>query len=166
LTAAAHKLVTEFRPLSAALGCTPHILTTNMEGESHDEAVRFVRAQERFGPPTALIAGGETCVTIDGESGDGGSNQEFALSAALGIRNRQSIVVASVDTDGTDEPTDAIGGLVDGETVARARAAGLDTREALERHSALRLLDATGDLVITGHTGTNVNDLKLLLLGH
>jgi hydroxypyruvate reductase/glycerate 2-kinase len=147
------------------LGYLPHVLSTEMEGESRDEARAFVDAARDFEPPCALIAGGETTVTIRGECGEGGSNQEFALSAALAIAGRQGVVVASVDTDGTDGPTDACGGLVDGETVARAKAADLDAQECLRTHSALKVLQSSGDLVITDHTGTNVNDLKLLLLG-
>jgi glycerate-2-kinase len=150
---------------SEQLGYVPHVLSTEMEGESRDEARAFVDAARDFEPPCALIAGGETTVTIRGDCGEGGSNQEFALGAALAIAGRQDVVVASVDTDGTDGPTEACGGLVDGETAARAKAAGLDAQECLRTHSALKVLRSSRDLVITGHTGTNVNDLKLLLLG-
>jgi glycerate-2-kinase len=147
------------------LGYQSHILTTEMEGESHDEAVAFVDAARTFEAPCALIAGGETIVTIHGECGEGGSNQEFALSAALAIDGWDDLVVGSVDTDGTDGTTAAAGGLVDGETVGRAAAAGLDAEGCRRMHAALKLLEATGDLVVTGPTGTNVNDLKLLLVG-
>jgi glycerate-2-kinase len=81
----------------------------------------------------------------------------------LRIAGRKDLVVASIDTDGTDGPTEASGGLVDGWTVERARVAGLDPERCRIWHSALELLRATGDLVVTGATGTNVNDLKLLL---
>ncbi len=147
------------------LGYQSHILTTEMEGESHDEAVAFVDAARTFEAPCALIAGGETIVTIHGECGEGGSNQEFALSAALAIDGWDDLVVGSVDTDGTDGTTAAAGGLVDGETVGRAAAAGLDAEGCRRMHAALKLLEATGDLVVTCPTGTNVNDLKLLLVG-
>ncbi|MGD8966461.1 MAG: DUF4147 domain-containing protein [Anaerolineae bacterium] len=150
---------------SKQLQYAPHVLTTEMEGESRDEAVTFVDAATALEPPSALIAGGETTVTIRGEPGTGGSNQEFALSAALAIAGRGEMVIASVDTDGTDGPTEAAGGLVDAETVVRGRAAGLEAMECLRTHSALKLLESTGDLIITGHTGTNVNDLKLVLVG-
>jgi len=128
-------------------------------------AIAFVDFANTVEAPCAIIAGGETIVTIYGVCGEGGSNQEFALSAALAIAGRKDIVVVSVDTDGTDGPTEASGGLVDGETIDRARAVGFDAGEYLRTHSALGLLEATGDLVITGPTGTNVNDLKLLLTG-
>jgi glycerate 2-kinase len=148
-----------------ALGYPSHILTTEMEGESHDEAIAFVDVARAFEAPCALIAGGETIVTIHGECGEGGSNQEFALSAALAIAGRDDLVVGSVDTDGTDGTTAAAGGLVDGETVGRAAAAGLDAEGCRRMHAAFKLLEATGDLVVTGSTGTNVNDLKLALVG-
>jgi len=125
-----------------------------------DEAVAFVDVADTLEVPCAAIAGGETTVTIRGDCGEGGSNQEFALSGALVIAGREDIVVASVDTDGTNGLTEASSGLVDGETVSRAKAAGLDAGECLRTHSALRLLESTGDLVITG---TNVYDLKLLV---
>jgi hydroxypyruvate reductase/glycerate 2-kinase len=147
------------------LGYAPHILTTKMEGESHEQALAFVEASNGLTPPAALIAGGETIVTIDGVCGEGGSNQEFALCAARAIHGREAVVVASIDTDGTDGPTAAAGGIVDGWTATRAQAAGLDPEEHVHMHSALKLLDATRDLVVTGPTGTNVNDLKLVLVG-
>jgi len=145
------------------LGYAPHTLTTEMEGESVEEALAFVDAAAQLPGRCALIAGGETIVTIEGECGRGGSNQEFSLSAALRIAGRANVVVASVDTDGTDGPTEAAGGLVDGGTVERARAAGFDPEWCTTNHAALDLLAATGDLVVTEPTGTNVNDLKLLL---
>jgi hydroxypyruvate reductase/glycerate 2-kinase len=145
------------------LGYGPHTLTTEMEGESSEEAVTFVDAAGQFPGHCALIAGGETIVTIEGECGRGGSNQEFALSAALRIAGQEGVVVASVDTDGTDGPTEAAGGLVDGWTVGRGQAAGSDAQLCRVNHAAFDLLAATGDLVVTGPTGTNVNDLKLLL---
>jgi hydroxypyruvate reductase/glycerate 2-kinase len=147
------------------LGYTAQILTVEMEGESYDQALAFVEATRSYEAPGALIAGGETVVTLEGECGVGGSNQEFALSAALAIASQAGVVVASVDTDGTDGPTEAAGGLVDGETVARAQGAGFEPEGCRRNHAALALLEATGDLVVTGPTGTNVNDLKLLLRG-
>jgi hydroxypyruvate reductase/glycerate 2-kinase len=148
---------------ASELGYFPHLLTTEMEGESYEQAMAFVNATQGLVTPYALIAGGETVVTLQAEAGKGGSNQEFALSAALAIAGQPRLVAASVDTDGTDGPTSAAGGLVDGDTVARAHGVGLDATEHRRRHDSLRLLEATGDLVVTGPTGTNVNDLKLIL---
>jgi len=154
-----------------ALGFATRISTTELEGESQEQAARFVtRADEMIpqaptGKTLAWIAAGETTVTLAGATGrPGGPNQEFALGAALAIAGREHAVVAAIDADGTDGPTEAAGGLVDGETVSRARAAGLDPAQALKTHAAHDLLDAAGDLVLTGPTGTNVNDLMLLLV--
>jgi glycerate 2-kinase len=154
---------------SEELGFATRVLTTEMEGESREQAVSFVDfsqrliAQNKAGIPSAVIASGETTVTIDGERGLGGPSQEFALEGALTIAGLANRVIASVASDGTDGPTEASGGLVDGETVSRASAAGLDAADCLRRHSALHVLELTGDLVITGPTGTNVNDLIVFL---
>jgi hydroxypyruvate reductase len=94
----------------------------------------------------------------------GGRNQEFALAAALEIDGLNGIVVLSGGTDGTDGPTDAAGGIVDGTTVQRARDQGLNARSYLERNDSYPLLKAVGDLLITGPTLTNVMDLRLILI--
>src|SRR5215467_14214071 len=114
-------------------------------------------------PPACIISGGETTVTIRG-AGLGGRNQEFALAAALEIDGLNGIVVLSGGTDGTDGPTDAAGGIVDGTTVQRARDQGLNARSYLERNDSYPLLKAVGDLLITGPTLTNVMDLRLILI--
>jgi glycerate-2-kinase len=98
-------------------------------------------------------------------AGRGGRNQEVALGAASLLEGRLGIVVASLGTDGIDGPTDAAGGMVDGATVARARAAGRDVADALARNDSYTLLQATDDLIRTGPTGTNVADLMLVLVG-
>jgi len=151
------------------LGFNTHLLMTKIEGESREEAVSMVAHLNRLAEtepnelPLAFIAGGETVVTLETNLNGGGPNQEFALSAALEIVGRTGVVVGAIGTDGTDGPTNASGGLVDGETIQRAIAAGLNPTQHLNTHSAGKLLEATGDLVITGPTGTNVNDLILLL---
>jgi glycerate-2-kinase len=114
--------------------------------------------------PCVVLAGGENTVTIQDEYGDGGPNQEFALGAAIEISGDEDVVVASIDTDGTDGPTDLAGGIVDGSTLQSAKGAGLDLPAAIHRHDALPVMQALGDAVLTGHTGTNINDLKLLLV--
>jgi len=124
---------------------------------------RELRRYERpISPPALLVLAGETTVTVKG-GGKGGRNQELALSAALGIEGLRDVAVASVGTDGRDGPTDAAGGIVDGNTAARIRAAGLDPRALLSDNDSYRALSAAGDLLVTGPTGTNVADLVLIL---
>jgi glycerate-2-kinase len=114
-------------------------------------------------PPACLLAAGETTVEVTG-SGTGGPNQEVAVAGASLLDGRDGIVLASLGTDGIDGPTDAAGGMVDGATVSRARDAGWRVQEALEGNDAYGLLEATGDLIHTGPTGTNVADLMLVLI--
>ena len=99
-------------------------------------------------------------MTLASAGGTGGPNQEFALSAALSLA-ANGMVILSLDTDGTDGPTGIAGALTDASTVVRARSAGLDIADALSRHDVSPLLQTLNDAVITGHTGTNVNDLKI-----
>ena len=149
------------------LGYETRLLTTEIEGESHEQGALFVSRAFSLVQDTkaiAVVAGGETTVAIDGEHGQGGPNQEFALSAALAIAGHESTVVVSVDTDGTDGPTDASGGIVDEASLERAKQAGLDPETLLRQHATRALLEITGDLIITGPTGTNVNNLMVLLV--
>src|SRR5690606_26425369 len=111
----------------------------------------------------ALLWGGETTVTVRGE-GRGGRNQELALAAAVALRGAEGMILAAVGTDGRDGPTDAAGGIVDGGTVERGAAAGLDAAVHLHANDSYSYLHATGDLIVTGATGTNVNDLVVALL--
>jgi glycerate 2-kinase len=108
--------------------------------------------------PRALIASGETTVTVSG-GGRGGRNQELALAAALALEGAAGVVLGAMGTDGIDGPTDAAGAVVDGGTGARAREAGMDPEAHLRRNDSHPLLRATGDLVVSGPTGTNVGDL-------
>lgn len=155
------------------LGFGPHILTTSMEGESREAAQRFVEAASqimdalpRDQAGCAVLASGETVVTIHEPSGEGGPSQEFAAAATLELSGHPDVVLASFATDGTDGPGNAGGGLVDGHTADRVRQCGLDPAVLLDTHSARTLLEASGDLLITGPTGTNVNDVALLLASH
>ena len=155
-----------------ALGFKPLILTTMLKGEAKDAGTLFASiANEvvRYGRPVpgpcAIIAGGENTVTIDDRHGQGGPNQEFALSACLDIVGLEAVVIVAIDTDGTDGPTDLAGGMVDGESLSALRAKGIDLFRALREHDVSTVLTEIGDVVITGHTGTNVNDLKMLLVG-
>jgi len=108
--------------------------------------------------PACLVAGGETTVTIRGK-GKGGRNQELALSAALAIEGWEDVYVVGLATDGTDGPTDAAGAIATGSTVARARELGLDAEAYLADNDSYHFFQALGDLIVTGPTNTNVNDL-------
>ena len=113
--------------------------------------------------PVAFIAGGETVVQLTGK-GRGGRNQELALAAAEGIAGMDNAAVFSVGSDGTDGPTDAAGGYVDGSTRAALLAAGLTVHGVLAENDAYHALQKTDGLIITGPTGTNVNDVALALV--
>lgn len=149
------------------------LLTTFVEGEARaaaQMAVALGREVARFGrpvsPPGCLILGGETTVIVRGR-GVGGRNQELALEAALLLQQLPEggqIVAASLATDGTDGPTDAAGGIVDSGTVGRAAQAGLNAAEHLADNNAYPLLQVAGDLLMTGPTQTNVNDLMLVFV--
>jgi glycerate 2-kinase len=152
------------------LGYATTLIQKEIEGESRVQAGNIVsQAEELFGEPSkdkacALIGRGETIVTIEGDCGEGGPNQEFALAAALAIRNHAGIAAASIDMDGTDGPTVFSGAIVDGGTVERAWKRGYDAAGYLKNHASRVLLEAAGDLVFTGPTGTNVNDLMFVLM--
>jgi len=116
------------------------------------------------GERKAFIAGGETVVQLVGK-GLGGRNQELALAAAPGIAGMKNVCVFSVGSDGTDGPTDATGGYVDGDTERELLETGRTVFEVLSDNDAYHALKATGGLVITGPTGTNVNDFAMVLIG-
>lgn len=154
-----------------ALGFRTLILTTFLEGEAREAARVFASVARSVQsskvplvPPACLIAGGETTVTVRGQ-GKGGRCQEFALAAALAMAGWRDALVAAFGTDGTDGPTDAAGAIAEGATVARARALGLDAWRALEANDSYSFFSALGDLIATGPTNTNVNDLYLALVG-
>jgi hydroxypyruvate reductase/glycerate 2-kinase len=153
------------------LGFNTMILSTMFEGESRELGRTFafiakeVRANSRpLAVPCAFIGGGETTVTVNGEGGEGGPNQEFAVGYALEIGALENVVAAGLDTDGTDGPTLCAGGIVDESSIKRAKDIGIDLFEALKRHDTSTPLLRLGDAIMTGNTGTNVNDLKIMLL--
>jgi hydroxypyruvate reductase len=152
------------------LGFSGLLLSTYVEGEAREVAkvaaalAKGVRAHgDPCPPPACLVWGGETTVTVRGE-GKGGRNQELALSTALALEGWSNMLVMALATDGTDGPTDAAGAIVTGETIARAREQGLDPRAALENNDSYTFFDRMGDLIRTGPTGTNVNDLLFILV--
>jgi len=118
-----------------------------------------------FEPPCALMCGGELLVAVGKATGLGGRNQEFVLSTAPRIDGSENIVVASADSDGTDGPTDAAGGIVDGYTMERAREAGVDVFEELGNHNSYGVLNKLSDNIFTGVRGTNVQDLRVAYIG-
>ncbi|HET6229463.1 MAG TPA: glycerate kinase [Longimicrobiaceae bacterium] len=152
------------------LGWRATIAADDLEGEARTVAPQVAALAwsthaegESARLPAAFILGGETTVTVRG-AGRGGRNQELALAAAVELDGELGVTIAAMGTDGTDGPTDAAGGIVDGTTVARGRALGLDARDFLDRNDSYEYLRATGDLLITGPTGTNVNDIILVLV--
>ena len=114
--------------------------------------------------PFCLIAGGETTVTLRGK-GRGGRNQELVLGALPELDGLEDAMLISVATDGEDGPTDAAGAVATGRTLSRANALGLDAERALDENNSYRFFEALGDLIKTGPTGTNVNDLVVLVSG-
>lgn len=152
------------------LGYTPYVLSSTLECEAK-EAGKFlasmakeVRNGNLFGlnPPCAIIVGGETTVKIQG-NGLGGRNQELALSAAEGISAMKDTLIFSLGSDGTDGPTDAAGGIVDGDTISKLGELGIDYEAILANNDSYHALEAVGGLIMTGATGTNVNDVMVVL---
>jgi glycerate 2-kinase len=150
------------------LGFRSLVLTTYVEGEAREAArvlaaiLREVDASSNPLPrPCCLVAGGETTVTVRG-SGKGGRNQEVALASAWPLHGVPRVLLASIATDGSDGPTDAAGAMVDGTTLDRAAELGLDAVRHLTENDAYPFFERLGDLLRTGPTNTNVNDLYLL----
>lgn len=158
-----------------AAGLQAHVLSTTLEGEarelgrmlanlareSHDRATPFAH-------PCVLVGcGGEATVSLRGEAmfGAGGPNQEAAVSAALALADGAAVAAVFLDTDGSDGGTDAAGAIADGLSLGRARSAGVDLGAAIAAHRSHQALAALDDLVFTGATGTNVNDLFVLAVG-
>src|SRR2546425_3520656 len=146
-------------------GYTTPILSTMLQGEARD-AGRVISSLlrdstvSRFGParPFALVAGGETTVTVKG-TGLGGRNQELVLSASLGLAGEQGFAVGSMDTDGIDGPTHAAGAIASEKTVEQATRQRLDPESFLEKNDSYHFFAKLNSLIITGPTGTNVGDL-------
>lgn len=148
------------------LGYTPILLTDRLCCEAR-EAGSFLgsiaRTHAGQGQKLAFIAGGETIVHLTG-NGTGGRNQELALAAAPELSGLSGCCVFSIGSDGTDGPTDAAGGYTDGDTCASLAAHGLDVFTVLQNNNAYPALKAVDGLIITGATGTNVNDVSVALI--
>ncbi|HEY8463825.1 MAG TPA: glycerate kinase [Bacillota bacterium] len=154
-----------------ALGFQTMVLSTMLEGESKEVgstyaaiAKEIILNNRPLTPPCVIIGGGETTVKFSGTVGLGGPNQEFAIGAALWIDDIGDVVVVGQDTDGTDGPTELAGGIVDNLTVARAKEMQIDLFAALTKHDVTPVLKKLGDAIVTGATGTNVNDLKIMVI--
>ena len=151
---------------ASELGYEPVFLTDRLSCEAR-EAGRFLssilKSHAGSGRALAFIAGGETVVRLTG-NGLGGRNQELALAACEGIAGLAEAAVFSVGSDGTDGPTDAAGGFVDGGSLEKLKAAGLELHAVLGDNDSYHALAAIGGLIVTGPTGTNVNDVSVALL--
>ena len=149
-----------------ALGYEPILLTDQLccqAKEAGSFLATILKTHASGGKKLAFLAGGETVVHLTGK-GKGGRNQEMALAAALGIDGIPGAAVFSVGSDGTDGPTDAAGGYVDYETAATLRSQGIDIYQVLKDNDAYNALQKCNGLVVTGPTGTNVNDVAVALL--
>ncbi len=152
------------------LGYNTLILTSRIQGEArHVGRVLAGIALEVYHngypvkPPAVILSGGETTVTVVGE-GKGGRNQELVLSAAIDVKGYHGIAIASIGTDGIDGVTDAAGAVADAHTLERARENNLNPYDILARNDSYTFFKKLGDLVITGPTGTNVNDVQVIVV--
>lgn len=149
-----------------ALGYKPVTLTASLSCTARDAGVmlgNIAQFHQDRQESLAFLMGGETVVHLTGK-GKGGRNQELALAAAPGIAGMEGVAVFSLGSDGTDGPTDAAGGYADGETCAQLKEKGIEIYQVLQDNDAYHALEACGGLIKTGATGTNVNDVSILLL--
>jgi glycerate 2-kinase len=148
-------------------GCVTEIAEDLIEGEVaemvvvHLERLDALRTRHR-GKTVCLISGGEVICPVRGD-GQGGRNQEFALRAAMTLEGQKEIVVLSAGTDGIDGNSPADGAIADEHSVTRARALGLSPEGHLDRSDSYKFFEALGDAILTGPTGNNVRDLRILL---
>ncbi len=164
VTGSVRQLVDAAARTCRRLGYDVEILTDCLQSEARDAGRWLAREALVRSGPRALLAGGETVVHVMGP-GLGGRNQELALSAAAQIAGQRALAIFSFGSDGTDGPTDAAGGYVDGQTQAALARQGISIPDVLARNDAYHALEACGGLIKTGPTGTNVNDLSVALLG-
>ena len=167
ITGSVRELCAAAATISRELGYEPVILTDQLCCQAREAGsflASIVKTHAGEGKKLAFIAGGETIVQLTGK-GKGGRNQELALAAAEGIQGIPGAAVFSLGSDGTDGPTDAAGGYVDYETAGELQAMGIRIYEVLQNNDAYHALEKVGGLIITGPTGTNVNDVAVALLG-
>lgn len=167
ITGSVRELCAAAASAARELGYEPVLLTDQLCCQAREAGsflASIARTHHSQGRKLAFLAGGETVVKLTG-AGKGGRNQELALSAAQGIDGLDGALVFSLGSDGTDGPTDAAGGMADGRTAALLRDRGLSIRQVLEDNDAYHALERADGLIFTGPTGTNVNDVSVLLIG-
>ncbi|MDF3004500.1 MAG: glycerate kinase [Oscillospiraceae bacterium] len=167
ITGSVRQLCSAAFEVCRSMGYEPFILTDSLCCTARDAGsflASIARCHRAENKPMAFIAGGETVVQLTGH-GLGGRNQEIALSAAEGIAGLHDTAVFSLGSDGTDGPTDAAGGYCDGETRSRLLSQGISISQILAENDAYHALEKCDGLIITGPTGTNVNDVSVVLLG-
>jgi hydroxypyruvate reductase len=154
-----------------AAGLAAHVLSDEVEGEARDVgkvhaalARQVARRAQPFRRPCVILSGGETTVTVKAAGGRGGRGTEFLLGAALALQGEPDVWAVAGDTDGIDGVEDNAGAIVAPDTLARAEGCGIKPRDFLDRHDAYTFFEQLGDLVVTGPTYTNVNDLRALLV--
>jgi hydroxypyruvate reductase len=164
--------LTQVAETARSIGLNPLVLGDALEGESREVGTlmagiaRSVRAHRQpLQAPAVVLSGGETTVTLTSQpTGHGGRNTEFLLSLAIALEGAAGIWAIAGDTDGLDGMDDIAGAIVTPDTLARARAAGLDPRSMLDGHDSHTLFERIGDAVRTGPTLTNVNDIRAILI--
>lgn len=151
-------------------GLNTLLLTSYAEGEARHIGLivsaiarEILSSENPVKRPAGIVIGGESTVTVTGK-GIGGRNQEISLSSALSISGLKGVVIASASTDGIDGPTDAAGAIVDGSTIPRSKKLGLNAEEYLRNNDSYSFFRELGDLIYTGPTGTNVNDITILVV--
>jgi glycerate-2-kinase len=153
------------------MGWRAFILSSTIEGEAKDVgsvyaaiAQEIARCGRPLAPPCVVIAAGEMTVAISGQHGQGGRNQEAALSAALKLAGGMNVVILSVGTDGTDGPSNIAGGIVDGYSIKRAEEKGINVEQELNRHNSSHVFRVLGDAILFDEPGNNVCDLSLVVV--
>jgi glycerate 2-kinase len=156
--------------LLSSVRLNPFLLTSVLEGEARQVGVmlasvasEIIASGNPVPKPAGVVAGGETTVTVVG-GGLGGRNQEIALAAALKLKGLDGVVVASLSTDGVDGPTDAAGAIADGRSIVRAAKMGLNPERFLAENNSYDFFSRLNDLILTGPTGTNVNDVSVVVV--
>ena len=166
ITGSVRQLCSSAEETARSLGYIPVVLTNCLRCTARDAGsflASIAQSHQESTSSLAFIAGGETVVQLTG-TGLGGRNQELALAAAQEISGCKDTAVFSFGSDGTDGPTDAAGGYCDGETRAALAAKGISIPDVLQQNDSYHALQACGGLILTGPTGTNVNDLSVLLI--